>query len=447
MSTTGRPEGEYRSAQREGVPLSDERVFFGHAIDDASHSLAAYRERGGYRALAKVVTTMQCDDVLQEVKTSGLQGRGGAGFTTGLKWNFIDRNAPVKYLCCNIDEGEPGTFKDRWILEHAPHQLLEGMLIGAYTIGARHAFAYIRGEFDLPLRRLEGALREARAAGLVGERILGTDFSCDIVIHRGAGAYVCGEESSLLNSLEGRRGLPRNKPPFPAVKGLFQRPTVVNNVETLATVPWIIVNGGEKYATIGVKKSPGTRLFGVSGHVVRPGLYERPTGYGLRQLIMDDAGGILGGKALKAVIPGGSSTPILTAAEVENLTLDPESMTRAGSMLGSGAVIVVAEGTCMVTLLQVLSRFYAHESCGQCTPCREGTAWMNEILERILSGKGAPADLAALRSIPAGIRGNTICALGDAASMPVQSFVTKFANEFDHFVRHGRSLFDARLTV
>jgi NADH-quinone oxidoreductase subunit F len=231
------------------------------------------------------------------------------------------------------------------------------------------------------------------------------------------------------------------------VKGLYQRPTVVNNVETLATVPWIVMHGAENYAAIGVKKSPGTRLFGLSGHVARPGLYERPTGYPLRRLIDEDAGGVLGGRALKAVIPGGSSTPILTAAETETVTLDPESMAKAGSMMGSGAVIVVAEGTCMVTLLQVLSRFYAHESCGQCTPCREGTAWMNAILERILAGHGAPADLDALRSIPAGIRGNTICALGDAASMPVQSFVTKFRDEFDHFVRHGRSLYDGRLTV
>jgi NADH-quinone oxidoreductase subunit F len=381
----------------------------------------------------------------ERAKASGLQGRGGAGFMTGLKWEFVSKDAPVVYLCCNIDEGEPGTFKDRWILEHSPHQLVEGMLIAAYALRVRHAFAYIRGEFDLPLRRLQGAIDEARAAGLVGENILGTGFSCDIVVHRGAGAYVCGEESSLINSLEGKKGLPRNKPPFPAVRGLYQKPTVVNNVETLATVPWIMVNGPEPYAAIGVKKSPGTRLFGVSGHAERPGIFEKPTGYPLAQLIHEDAGGMLGGRKLKAVIPGGSSSPVLTAVEAETVTLDPESLSKAGSMVGSGAVIVIAEGTCMVRLLQVLSRFYAHESCGQCTPCREGTDWMNRILERIVAGRGTPADLATLRRLPTGIQGNTVCALGDAASMPVASFIKKFGEEFEHFVTHGRSMNDGRL--
>ena len=381
----------------------------------------------------------------EQAKASGLQGRGGAGFQTGLKWEFVSKEAPVVYLCCNIDEGEPGTFKDRWILEHSPHQLLEGMLLASYSLRVRHAFAYIRGEFDLPLRRLQGALEEARAAGLVGENILGSGFACDIVIHRGAGAYVCGEESSLINSLEGKKGFPRNKPPFPAVKGLYQKPTVVNNVETLATVPWIMVNGAPQYAAMGVKKTPGTRLFGVSGHVEKPGLFEKPTGYPLAQLIREDAGGILGGRQLKAVIPGGSSTPILTAAEIESVTLDPESMTKAGSMVGSGAVIVIAEGTCMVRLLQVLSRFYAHESCGQCTPCREGTDWMNRILERIIAGRATAADLATLRRIPTGIQGNTVCALGDAASMPVVSFIRKFGDEFEYYVAHGRSMHEGRL--
>jgi len=423
-------------------------IFFSHTVTNESHALHAYRDRGGYGGLTKVLTTgMQPADVEKEVIASGLQGRGGAGFPVGTKWSFVNKKSPVIYLACNADEGEPGTFKDRWILEHSPHQLIEGVLLASYALGVRHAFIYIRGEFDLPLRRLQGALDEARHAGLVGERIFGTDFSCDIVIHRGAGAYVCGEESSLLNSLEGRKGYPRNKPPFPAVKGLYQRPTVVNNVESLATVPWIIVNGGAAYAAIGVKKNPGTRLFGISGHVERPGLYERPTGYPLKQIIDEDAGGVLSGRRLKAVIPGGSSTPILTAAEIENVTLDVESMSRAGSMMGSGGIIVIAEGTCMVRLLQVLSRFYAHESCGQCTPCREGTDWMNRILERILAGKGVPGDLAALRAIPAGIMGNTVCALGDAASMPVVSFIKKFGDEFDYFVAHGRSMNDGRLAA
>jgi NADH-quinone oxidoreductase subunit F len=420
-------------------------VFQTFPITATSHTLAEYRARGGYAGLEKALREWTPAQVGERAKASGLQGRGGAGFMTGLKWEFVSKDAPVVYLCCNIDEGEPGTFKDRWILEHSPHQLLEGMLIASYALRVRHAFAYIRGEFDLPLRRLEAALEEARAAGLVGENILGSGFSCDIIVHRGAGAYVCGEESSLINSLEGKKGFPRNKPPFPAVRGLYQKPTVVNNVETLATVPWIMVNGPEAYASMGVKKSPGTRLFGVSGHVERPGLFEKPTGYPLAKLILEDAGGILGGRQLKAVIPGGSSTPILTAAEVETVTLDPESMGKAGSMVGSGAVIVIAEGTCMVRLLQVLSRFYAHESCGQCTPCREGTAWMNRILERVIAGEATPADLATLRRLPTGIQGNTVCALGDAASMPVASFMKKFGDEFEYYVTHGRSMHDGRL--
>jgi NADH-quinone oxidoreductase subunit F len=427
--------------------VKGESVFFNHAVSEGSHLLQAYRERGGYRSLEKALWTLRPAEVEKEVAASGLQGRGGAGFSTGMKWGFINKGSPVVYLCCNADEGEPGTFKDRWILEQAPHQLLEGMLLASYALGVRHAFVYIRGEFDLPLRRLQAALQEARDAGLVGKNILDTGFDCDIIVHRGAGAYVCGEESSLLASLEGKKGYPRNKPPFPAIKGLYKRPTVVNNVETLATIPWIIAQGGAKYAAKGARKAPGTRLFGLSGHVVRPGLYERPTGYPLRKLIFEDAGGILGGKALKAVIPGGSSTPILTPAEVENLTLDPESISKVGSMLGSGAIIVIAEGTCMVTLLQVLTRFYAHESCGQCTPCREGTDWMNRIMQRILAGQGLRADLDSLRSIPASIRGNTICALGDAASMPVLGFVRKFGPEFEYFIEHGRSMHDGRLVV
>ncbi|MBP6764077.1 MAG: NADH-quinone oxidoreductase subunit NuoF [Rubrivivax sp.] len=426
---------------------SGTHIFFTHTVTEQSHLLTAYRERGGYEALNKALTTLQPADVEKEVAASGLQGRGGAGFSTGMKWSFINKKSPVVYLCCNADEGEPGTFKDRWIMEHAPHQLLEGMLLASYALGVRHAFIYIRGEFDLPLRRLEGAVQEARDAGLLGENILGTAFSCDIVVHRGAGAYVCGEESSLLNSLEGKKGYPRNKPPFPAIKGLYQRPTVVNNVETLSAVPWIVNNGGEKYAAIGVKKTPGTRLFGISGHIAKPGLYERPTGYPLQKLLFEDAGGVLGGKKLKAVIPGGSSTPLLLPHEVETLTLDAESISKLGSMLGSGAIIVIAEGTCMVTLLQVLTRFYAHESCGQCTPCREGTDWMNRIMQRILAGQGAKADLDSLRNIPAGIMGNTICALGDAASMPVVSFVKKFGDEFEYFIEHGRSMHDGRLVV
>jgi NADH-quinone oxidoreductase subunit F len=425
--------------------LTPDSVFHNFEVTKTSHSLEAYRARGGYQALEKALTKLTPPDVEREVTQSGLRGRGGANFPVGAKWSFVNKKSPVVYLCCNADEGEPGTFKDRWILEHTPHQLIEGMLIAAYALNVRHAFIYIRGEFDLPLRRLQSALEEARTARLVGEQILGSTFACDILVHRGAGAYVCGEESSLLNSLEGRKGYPRNKPPFPAVRGLYQAPTVVNNVETLSDVPWIIARGGAAYAALGNKANPGTRLFGISGHVKKPAVYERPTGYPLKRIIFEDAGGILGDKPLKAVIPGGSSTPVLTAQEIENITLDAASLQQAGSMLGSGGIIVIAEGTCMVRVLHVLTRFYSHESCGQCTPCREGTAWMNDIVERIGSGRGVRADLENLQNIPAGISGNTLCALGDAASMPVMSFLKKFRPEFEYFIEHGRSLHEGRL--
>ena len=424
-----------------------DNVFMSFAVTSDSHTLDAYRARGGYEALANALRTLQPEDVEREVTTSGLRGRGGANFPVGAKWSFVNKQSPNVYLCCNADEGEPGTFKDRWILEHAAHQLVEGILLAAFALHARHAFVYIRGEFDLPLRRLQEALQEARAAGLVGERILGSAFACEIVVHRGGGAYVCGEESSLINSLEGKKGYPRNKPPFPAVKGFYGAPTVVNNVETLANVPWIVAHGGAAYAALGSKANPGHRLFGVSGHVNRPGLYERPTGYPMKSLIFEDAGGILGGKPLKAVIPGGSSTPVLTPGEIETLTLDAPSLQQAGSMLGSGGIIVIAEGTCMVRLLQVLTRFYRHESCGQCTPCREGTAWMDDIITRVVDGRGQAADLANLQAIPEGILGNTLCALGDAAAMPVLSFAKKFRNEFEYFVEHRRSLCGGRLEV
>ncbi len=427
--------------------MSEPRIFFNFEVTPYSHTLDSYRRRGGYRALEKALTRMQPLDVENEVKTSGLRGRGGAGFPTGMKWSFVDKNSPVVYLCCNADEGEPGTFKDRWIFEQSSHQLIEGVLLASYAMNVRHAFIYIRGEFDLPLHRLQEAMQEAREAGLVGEKILGSNFSCDIIVHRGGGAYVCGEESSLLSSLEGFKGYPRVKPPFPAVKGLYQAPTVINNVETLASIPWIISHGGATYAAIGNEKNSGTRLFGISGHVNRPGLYERPTGYPLKRIIFEDCGGIPGGKKLKAVIPGGSSTTVLLASEIEGVTLDAESLQQSGSMLGSGGVIVIAEGTCMVTLLQILTRFYSHESCGQCTPCREGTAWMDKILGRIVKGKGVKGDLDGLERITAGIMGNTVCALGEAASMPVQGFIRKFRNEFEQYIEHGRSMYDGRLEI
>ena len=423
------------------------RVFFNFNITPDSHTLSAYQSRGGYQALAKALKEMQPLDVENEVKASGLRGRGGAGFAAGVKWSFVNKKSPVIYHCCNADEGEPGTYKDRWIFEHSPHQLIEGMVLASYALHVRHAVIYIRGEFDLPWRRLLEALKEAKEAGYLGENILGSGYSCDIIPHQGGGAYVCGEESSLISSMEGFKGYPKNKPPFPAVKGLYDAPTVINNVETLANVPWIISNGAAAYAEMGTEKNKGTKIFGVSGHVVNPHLLELELGYPLKKVIYEDCGGILGGKALKAVIPGGSSSPILKASEIETLTLDIESVAAAGSMLGSGAIIVIAEGTCMVRLLQVLTRFYAHESCGQCTPCREGTSWMNKIVTRISQGKGRKGDIESLESITKGIMGNTVCALGDAAAMPVVNFVKKYRDEFEYFIEHGRSMNDGRLEI
>lgn len=427
--------------------MSNPAVFMNFAITRDSHALSAYRQRGGYQSFEKALREQNPEDVQLEVDASGLRGRGGAGFPTALKWSFVNKQSPVVYLCCNADEGEPGTFKDRWIFEHNPHQLLEGILLSSYALRVRHAFIYIRGEFDLPLRRLNEALQEACDAGLVGEGILDTDFSCDIIVHRGAGAYVCGEESSLLTSLEGFKAYPRNKPPFPAVKGLYQQPTIINNVETLATVPWIMTHGGLEYANIGTEWNSGTRIFGISGHVNNPGLFEREAGYSLKKIIFEDAGGIRGGKPLKAVIPGGSSTPILKADEIDEIALDAETLQKHGSMLGSGGIIVVGEGTCMVRLLQTLTRFYAHESCGQCTPCREGSALMDTIVSRIISGQGRSDDVERLEKMTKGIMGRTVCALGDAAAMPVQSFITKFRDEFDYFIEHGRSMNDGRLEI
>ena len=427
--------------------MSGSKVFMNFAVTDDSHSLDAYRARGGYHQLETSLRERDPADVQAEVEASGLRGRGGAGFPTGLKWSFVDKQSEVVYLCCNADEGEPGTFKDRWIFEHNPHQLIEGILLASYALRVRHAFIYIRGEFDLSLRRLKEALQEAYDAGLAGERIFDTDFSCDIIVHRGAGAYVCGEESSLLTSLEGFKAYPRNKPPFPAVKGLYQKPTIINNVETLATIPWIVEHGGVAYANFGTEWSSGTRIFGISGHVNNPGLFEQESGYPLKKIIFEDAGGMLGDKPLKAVIPGGSSTPILKAEEIEEITLDAETLQKHDSMVGSGGVIVIAEGTCMVRLLQVLTRFYAHESCGQCTPCREGSALMDTIVSRIIDGKGQRGDVERLEKATKGIMGHTVCALGDAAAMPVKSFMTKFRDEFEYFIKHGRSKNNGRLEI
>jgi len=400
-------------------------------LKDNVADLEGYFACGGYRPLKKALA-LKPADVIEEVKKSGLRGRGGAGFPTGLKWSFIPKDAPgPRYLVCNADEGEPGTFKDRELIIRNPHALIEGMAIAAYAIGAAHGYIYIRGEFSAETRLLEKAIAAARAKGFIGRNILGSGFDFELFVHRGAGAYICGEETALLESLEGFKGQPRLKPPFPAVKGLFASPTVINNVETLAAVPAILEKGGDWYAAIGVPKSAGTKLFCVSGPVNKPGVYELPLGVTFRDLLEKSCGGMKEGKKLKAVIPGGSSTPVLTAEEAWGVKLDYEALAMAGSMLGSGGVIVIDESQCMVKLLQVLARFYHHESCGQCTPCREGCGWIEKILDRLEEGKGSAKDVDLLYSVAEGMLGRTICPLADAMAMPVMSFVKKFRAEFD----------------
>jgi NADH-quinone oxidoreductase subunit F len=400
-----------------------------------SHTLAVYESTGGYGSLKKLFA-MQPTQVVEEVKRSGLRGRGGAGFPTGMKWSFVPQDNPKpKYLCVNADESEPGTFKDRYIMELDPHLMLEGIVICCYAIRAHTAYIYIRGEFVFPLERLEVAVAEALAKGYLGKNILGSGFDLDVHIHRGAGAYICGEETALLESLEGKRGWPRLKPPFPAVVGLFGSPTVINNVETIATLPYILEHGAQAYRKFGTEKSPGTKMFSVSGHVQRPGNYEVPLGYPLKKLIFEDCGGMKDGRALKAVIPGGSSVPILTAAEAEAATLDYEDLAAKGSMLGSGGVIVMDETTCIVKALTNLAHFYSHESCGQCSPCREGTGWAHKILKRILAGEGARGDLDLLLKIADNMAGKTICVLADALAMPIQSYLKKFRKEFEAYIK------------
>ena len=400
-------------------------------LKDKVCDLPGYFAAGGYKPLKKALG-LKPADIIEEVKKSGLRGRGGAGFPTGLKWSFIPKDAKgPRYLVCNADEGEPGTFKDRELILKNPHALIEGMAIAAYAIGAETGYIYIRGEFAAEGALLEREIFSARAKGFVGPNILGSGFNFELHVHRGAGAYICGEETALLDSLEGFKGQPRLKPPFPAVKGLFASPTVINNVETLAAVPAIIAGGGEWYAAIGTPKSTGTKLFCVSGPVNKPGVYELPLGVTFRDLLEQSCGGLKEGKRLKAVIPGGSSTPVLTAEEAWAVKLDYEALATAGSMLGSGGVIVIDEGQCMVKLLQVLARFYHHESCGQCTPCREGCGWIAKLLDRLEEGQGKPEDIDTIYSVAEGMLGRTICPLADAMAMPVISFVKKFRAEFE----------------
>ena len=408
---------------------------------DKAWRLADYVKRGGYSALRRVLEEkMPQGEVINEVKKSVLRGRGGAGFPTGLKWSFMPRSFPGdKYVVCNSDEGEPGTFKDRDILRYNPHSVIEGMVIAGYAMGAARGYNYIHGEVWELYERFEEALDEARAAGFLGSDLLGSGFNFELFAHHGYGAYICGEETALLESIEGKKGQPRFKPPFPASFGLYGKPTTINNTETFASIPYIMNLGGEAYLEAGKPNNGGTKLFSVSGHVNRPGNYEIPLGTPFATLL-EMAGGMRGGRKLKACIPGGSSAPVVPAAMMMNATMDYDGISKAGSMLGSGAVIVMDETTCMVKALERLSFFYYEESCGQCTPCREGTSWLYKVVHRIESGKGRPEDLELLESVTTNIMGRTICALGDAASMPVQSFIKHYRDEFSYHIEHKKCL-------
>ncbi|MBK1780918.1 NADH-quinone oxidoreductase subunit NuoF [Advenella sp. WQ 585] len=406
-------------------------------INGENWHLDDYVKRGGYEALRKILTTgLSQEDVIAEIKASGLRGRGGAGFPTGLKWSFMPRTFPgQKYLVCNSDEGEPGTFKDRDILRFNPHSVIEGMAIGAYAMGISVGYNYIHGEVFEIYKRFEEALEEARKAGFLGDNILGSSFSFQLHAHHGYGAYICGEETALLESLEGKKGQPRFKPPFPASFGLYGKPSTINNTETFAAVPWIIRNGGQQYLEVGKPNNGGTKLFSITGDVERPGTYEIPLGTPFATLL-ELAGGMRNGRKLKAVIPGGSSAPVLPADIMMDTTMDYDSIAKAGSMLGSGAVTVMDESRCMVKSLLRLSYFYFEESCGQCTPCREGTGWLYRIVNRIENGQGRPEDLDMLDSVASNIMGRTICALGDAAAMPVRGFLKHYRDEFAHHIEH-----------
>lgn len=400
------------------------------------HSLPVYLKEGGYESAKKALSQMKPAEIEEAVKRSNLRGLGGAGFSCGMKWSFVPRNTgkPI-YLVVNADEGEPGTFKDKYILNFVPHLLLEGIIITSWAVGIHKAFIYIRGEYDAPYQKLKRAVEEAYEQGFLGKKIFGSSFDLDIVIHRGAGAYICGEETGLLESLEGKKGFPRLKPPFPAVIGLFGCPTVINNVETLSYLPFIVRGGSEWFAQLGSEKNGGMRLFSVSGHVKHPGVYELPMGIPLREIIYDHAGGIPNGKRLKAVVPGGLSAAIVTENEI-GVKMDFDSLKAIGSMAGSGGVIVMDETTSMVDALKNTMHFYAHESCGQCTPCREGTGWIYRILTRIVSGKGRLQDLDQLLDIGNFLGGTTICALADGAQMTFLSYLKKFRSEFEEFIGH-----------
>jgi NADH-quinone oxidoreductase subunit F len=406
-------------------------------LDGHNWGIRDYMARGGYESLKKILTTgITPDDVIAELKASSLRGRGGAGFPTGLKWSFMPRNFPgQKYVVCNTDEGEPGTFKDRDILRFNPHSVIEGMIIGGYAMGASVGYNYIHGEIFQIYERFEEALEQARAAGFLGENILGSGFSYELHAHHGYGAYICGEETALLESLEGKKGQPRFKPPFPASYGLYGKPTTINNTETFAAVPFVFRLGAQAYLELGIEKAGGTKIFSISGDVERPGNYEIPLGTPFPKLL-ELAGGVKGGRKLKAVIPGGSSSPVLPADIMMQTNMDYDSIAKAGSMLGSGAVIVLDDTRCMVKSLMRLSYFYFEESCGQCTPCREGTGWLYRMMNRMEHGRGTMEDIATLDSAASNMMGRTICALADAAAMPVRSFIKHFRDEFVYHVDH-----------
>lgn len=420
-------------------------------------SFEVYRRQGGYASVEKALKTMTPDEVIDEVKKAGLRGRGGAGFPTGLKWSFLDRKSgKPRYLICNADESEPGTFKDRYLMEFIPHALIEGMIVSSYALGANTSYIYMRGEFRWIFPILEQAIEEARAAGFLGQNILGTGYNLELFVHPGAGAYICGEETAQIESLEGKRGNPRNKPPFPAVVGLYGCPTVVNNVESIATVPFILNMGGDEYSQIGVGKSTGTKLISAGGHINKPGVYEIELGLPVEEFIFSDeyCGGIWKGRKMKAVIAGGSSVPILPAdlilktAKGEPRLMSYESLAdggfQTGTMLGSGGFIVMDETTCIVRHTWTLARFYHHESCGQCSPCREGTGWMEKVLHRLEHGHGRMHDIDLLVNVAKNIEGNTICPLGDAAAWPVAAAIRHFREEFEYHVKYPEKVKDRK---
>ncbi|MBN2866906.1 MAG: NADH-quinone oxidoreductase subunit NuoF [Thiotrichales bacterium] len=410
---------------------------------DRSWDIDVYMDNGGYEVWKKVLAgDLDPQEIIEEVKASGIRGRGGAGFPTGLKWSFMNRYAPgEKYILCNSDEGEPGTFKDRDIMRYNPHQLVEGMMIAAYVIGASAGYNYIRGEFWEPYKRFDNAINQAREAGLLGKNILGSGYDFDLYTHLGAGAYICGEETALIESIEGKKGQPRFKPPFPASYGLYGKPTTINNTETLASIPVILAKGGQWFADLGVENAGGTKCYAVSGHVEKPGNFEVRMGTPFKDLL-EAAGGIWKGRKLKCVIPGGASTAILPAEKAMEMTMDYDGIAKAGSFLGAGSVIIMDDQTDIVKVMENLSHFYWDESCGQCTPCREGTGWLYRVIKRIREGNGTMQDLENLKTITGKIMGNVICGLGDAATIALDSALELYEDEFIHYIEHGCSIYD-----